>query len=72
MSAEPEVLGAEETAAFLRVNRKTVYEYAARGKIPHQRLGRRLLFSRQALVVWLAQCRSAPHRRGSSNAGTTR
>lgn len=60
----PEVMGAEETAAFLGVDRKTVYEYAARGKIPCRRLGKRLLFSRRALVVWLAECKSAPHRRG--------
>lgn len=50
----PEVMTSDEVAAFLRVNRKTVFEYAARGAIPHQRLGKRLLFARSALLAWLA------------------
>lgn len=49
-----EVLNADEVAVFLRVDRKTVYDYAKRGQIPHRRLGKRLLFSRSALVAWLA------------------
>jgi len=48
MSTEPttqpaEVLNAEEVPVFLRVDRKTVYDYANRGLIPHRRLGKRLL-----------------------------
>jgi excisionase family DNA binding protein len=50
---EPECLGAEDLARFLGVNRKTVYEYAARGVIPHRRLGRRMVFSRSQVVAWL-------------------
>ncbi len=65
---EREVLTAEEAAEFLRVDRKTVYEYVARRKIPHQRLGRRIILSRSALLAWIAagpgmptvQVRSAP------------
>lgn len=53
-SNEPEVMTSDEVAAFLRVDRKTVFEYAARGVIPHRRLGKRLLFSRSALVAWLS------------------
>ncbi len=60
-----EVMSAEQAAAFLGVERKTVYEYAGRGVIPHRRLGKRLLFSRQALVVWLGTCS-----KGSSNGVT--
>jgi len=37
------------------VNRKTVYEYAARNVIPCRRLGRRLVFSRPAVAAWLAR-----------------
>jgi excisionase family DNA binding protein len=59
-----EVMTAEQTAAFLGVDRKTVYEHAARGAIPHQRLGKRLLFSRHALVAWLGACKSASTGRG--------
>lgn len=61
---EPEVMDAEEVAAFLRVDRKTVYDYANSGSIPHQRLGKRLLFSRTALVAWLGACKAASVRQG--------
>jgi len=40
-----ECLSAELLARFLGVNRKTVYEYAAKNVIPHPRLGRRIVFS---------------------------
>lgn len=49
-----DVLCADQVATWLGVNRKTVYNSAARGKIPCQRLGKRLLFSREALGMWLA------------------
>jgi excisionase family DNA binding protein len=51
--AQAEVMNADDVAAFLGVDRKTVYDYANRGAIPHQRLGKRLLFSRAALLQWL-------------------
>jgi excisionase family DNA binding protein len=60
-----EVMNAEEVAAFLRVDRKTVYDYAARGEIPFRRLGRRLLFSRSALVSWLGACKVASRAHGA-------
>lgn len=53
-SVEPEVMTADEVAEYLRVDRKTVFEYAARGVIPHRRVGKRLLFLRSALVSWLS------------------
>ena len=46
---------ADEVAAFLGVNRKTVYEAVTRAVIPCRRLGRRVVFSRSALVAWLAR-----------------
>jgi excisionase family DNA binding protein len=60
-----EVMNAEEVAAFLRVDRKTVYDYAARGELPFRRLGRRLLFSRSALVSWLGACKVASRAHGA-------
>lgn len=57
-----DILCADDVAAWLKVDRKTIYNAAARGKIPHQRLGKRLLFSRAALVAWLA-CESGSARR---------
>jgi excisionase family DNA binding protein len=57
-----DILCADDVATWLKVDRKTVYNAAARGAIPHQRLGKRLLFSRAALVSWLA-CESGRARR---------
>ena len=63
--SEPEVMTADEVAAFLGVDRNTVYDYAGRGVIPHQRLGKRILFLRGALVSWLdASCKAASTRKG--------
>ena len=64
-SGDREVMTADEVAAFLGVDRNTVYEYAGRGVIPHQRLGKRILFRRGALVSWLdASCKATSTRRG--------
>ncbi|MFN0248755.1 MAG: helix-turn-helix domain-containing protein [Kofleriaceae bacterium] len=52
-SGESDVMTADEVAAFLGVDRNTVYDFAGRGVIPHQRLGKRLLFRRGAVVSWL-------------------
>ena len=59
-----DVMTADEVAALLRLDRKTVYDYAGRGEIPCQRLGKRILFSRAALVSWLSACK------GSSDGGS--
>jgi excisionase family DNA binding protein len=58
VSAELEVLTADEVAALLRCDRKTVYLAVARDSIPHRRLGRKVVFSRAALLEWLA-CRGS-------------
>jgi len=50
---EPVTLTADQVAALLGVDRQTVYDYAGRGEIPHRRLGRRILFGRQAILAWL-------------------
>ncbi|MCW5801766.1 MAG: helix-turn-helix domain-containing protein [Deltaproteobacteria bacterium] len=52
-AATSDVMTADEAATFLGVDRNTVYEFAARGVLPHQRLGKRVLFGRGALVAWL-------------------
>ncbi len=60
-----DVMTADEVAAFLGVDRNTVYDYAGRGVIPHQRLGKRILFRRGGLVSWLdASCKAASTRKG--------
>lgn len=67
MSVEPattqltsDVMTADQVAEFLGVDRTTVYDFAARGVVPHQRLGKRLLFRRGGIVAWLDEslCRS--------------
>lgn len=63
-SNETEVLTADEVAAFLRCDRKTVYLAVGRNAIPYRRLGKRILFSRTALMAWLAECKAASHQQG--------
>lgn len=58
-----EVMSAEDVAAFLGVDRNTVYDYAGRGTIPCRRLGKRLLFHRPTLVSWLDPCKAASARK---------
>jgi excisionase family DNA binding protein len=62
---DKEVMTADEVAEFLGVDRNTVYDYAGRGVIPHQRLGKRILFGRSALVSWLeSSCKATSTRKG--------
>ena len=52
---EPLVLTADEVAALLRCDRKTVYSMAKRGKLPGcRRVGRCIRFSRERILDWLA------------------
>jgi excisionase family DNA binding protein len=48
-----DAMTADEVAAFLAVDRKTVYAAVLRNEIPHRRLGKRILFSRDAVMGWL-------------------
>lgn len=50
----PDVLNVDQVADLLGLGRNTVYDAANRGEIPHRRIGRRLLFSRTAVLEWLA------------------
>ncbi|MDQ3295800.1 MAG: helix-turn-helix domain-containing protein [Myxococcota bacterium] len=61
-----DVMIADEVAEFLRLDRKTVYDYATRGVIPHQRIGKRMLFSRLALVSWLGASLESCSKRSSN------
>ena len=61
--ANQDIMSAEEVAVFLGLARNSVYEAAGRGEIPHRRVGRRLIFSREALLAWLAWRQAElPHR----------
>lgn len=57
----PELLTVDEVAALLGIDRKTVYDHASRGRIPHRRLGRRILFGRRAILDWLNQPANDEH-----------
>ncbi len=48
-----DVLNAHDAAKLLGVSVWSVYAAVNRQELPHRRLGRRLLFSRRALVRWL-------------------
>lgn len=50
---EPMTMTADEVAAALGLSRNGVYEAANRGEIPHRRVGRRMIFSRRAIMAWL-------------------
>ena len=56
-----EVLSASAAAAFLGVSKWALYDSCNRADgPPHRRIGRRLVFLRQALVVWLGGASSRP------------
>lgn len=51
--ADPDVLTVNQAADLLGLGLHTIYEAAGRGDIPHRRIGRRILFSREAILAWL-------------------
>jgi excisionase family DNA binding protein len=63
------VLDVDSVAALLDVGRNAVYEACARREIPHRRVGKRILFSRSALLRWLG-CDA--NEKGGTDASTTR
>ncbi len=50
-----DILDVDEAAALLKVSKKTIYNRVKAGTLPHARVGRKLLFSRQKLTQWIAQ-----------------
>lgn len=50
---DPEVLTVQQAAKLLGLGLHTVYEATNRGEIPHRRVGRRILYSRAAILAWL-------------------
>jgi excisionase family DNA binding protein len=57
----PELLTAEEVAAWLKTSRKAIYAKAERGSLPGATyVGRRLYFLRSDLVNWVEQGRVPP------------
>jgi excisionase family DNA binding protein len=48
------VLCAKEAAQLLGISPWLLFQEIKRNRIPHKRVGRRLVFSRQRLLDWLA------------------
>ena len=59
--SEP-LLTADDAAALLRVRRSTVYELTRTRRLPHVRVGRRILFVRSDLADWVVANRVLPRR----------
>lgn len=53
LSDSKPVLCVEEAAELLGVSRWLLLQEIKRGHIPHKRIGRRLVFSRQRLLEWM-------------------
>lgn len=49
----PDVMTVEEVAAWLRLNKKTVYDAVKAGDLPYCKVGRILRFSREAVLQCL-------------------
>lgn len=52
-----EFLSVVEAAKLLGVSRNSLDEAVAHGKIPHNRIGKRIVFSRSALISWAGASR---------------
>jgi excisionase family DNA binding protein len=48
-----DVIDVAGVGKMLRIGRNTLYEMVARNEIPHRRFGRRIRFSRAAIMRWL-------------------
>jgi excisionase family DNA binding protein len=54
-SGEREVLNTAEAAAFLGVDPRLLAKWAKQGKVPCRKPGKGYLYSRAALLAWLAE-----------------
>lgn len=52
---EPRYMGLDAAATYLGVTPKALRHYVHRRTVPFSRIGRRLLFDRQALDRWIAR-----------------
>ena len=51
----------DEACAFLKIAKGTMYKLTSNRKIPHRKVGRKLIFQRQELIKW-----SDEHKRSTS------
>ncbi|MFZ2961058.1 MAG: helix-turn-helix transcriptional regulator [Candidatus Ozemobacteraceae bacterium] len=50
-----EVFSTKDTAAYLKVNEKKIYQLVKDGDIPHTRIGGKIIFSREILDRWIRE-----------------
>ena len=50
--ALPRFLKVDEVAALLRCKRRTIYDMVEQGRIPHRKVGGRLLFDLDEIIEW--------------------
>ncbi len=62
----PPILNAEEAAAFLGLNVKTVYKGVVAGEMPGRKVRHRTIILRDALLDWLRTQERVRPRRGRS------
>jgi excisionase family DNA binding protein len=58
---EDEILTLDEAATFLKVKKRTLYDFVERNTIPHLRAGRLIRFSRRTLLDWMKREAEARH-----------
>lgn len=51
--APSRAIGTKEAATLLGVCRNTLYTWVHSGKVPHRRVGSRILFSSKVLEAWI-------------------
>jgi excisionase family DNA binding protein len=51
---ERQVLSVADAAQLLGVSEWLILQQVRRGELPHKRCGRRIVFSRERLISWLA------------------
>jgi len=63
VDAGRDIMTAEEVAAYLHISRTYVFTLIKQDRLPHIRLGRRLLFRRDTLDRYLQERETTPVRR---------
>jgi excisionase family DNA binding protein len=53
-----DILTAQETAEWIRIPLKTIYELAKTGRMPARRVGKQYRFNRKAVLEWLQGSRN--------------
>ena len=55
--ALPRFLRVDEVADFIRCKKRTIYDMVEQGRIPHRKVGGRLLFDLDEILEWTKQKR---------------